>query len=131
MRTEISHFWIGYFQSENNYFDFFGEKDDYYEDEREIEEKYISEFAKTQGEYWIDHDFIENGFDNSDNNFMDKFKKYSYSEQWISELNSKAKDKLINVNTIVFITKSQIKNPQNIEGENYILKYLGEIEYEI
>lgn len=63
MRTEISYFWFGRFESEEDYFDFVGEDETYYEDD-DFEEKYISEFAKSQSEHFLDHDFIESGFEN-------------------------------------------------------------------
>lgn len=133
MRTEISYFWFGRFESEKEYFDFVGEDELYYEDDN-YDEKYISEFAKSQSEYFLDHDFIESGFENEGISFEEKFVGYSYGKQWISE----AKERLMNlnqnleeINTIVFISKNQIKNPVSISDAKFNLLYIGEIEYDI
>ncbi|MCD0468121.1 immunity 22 family protein [Flavobacterium sp. JAS] len=135
MRTETSHFWFGQFTSEEAYFDFLGENETYYEDEDVIEdEKYISEFAKSQNENFLDHDFMESGFENEEVSFKEKFSPYSYSEKWITE----AKERLVKqnqdpekVNTVVFISKDQIEKPISIQNSKFELIYIGQIEYEI
>ena len=133
MRTEISYFWFGKFESEKEYFDFVGEDEAYYEDD-DYEEKYISEFAKSQSEHFLDHDFMESGFENEAISFEEKFVGYSYGTQWISE----AKERLMHlnkdleeINTLVFISKNQIKNPVSIADAKFNLLYIGEIEYDI
>lgn len=135
MRTETSHFWFGKFKSEVVYFDFLGESEAYYEDEDVNEdEKYISEFAKSQSENFLDHDFMESGFEDEDISFEQKFSLYSYSEKWITEVKerlSKQNQDLEKVNTIVFISKDQIKKPISIHNSEFELLYIGEIEYEI
>jgi hypothetical protein len=55
MRTEISHFWIGTFKNESDFGNFFRETENYYENESEMDEKYISEFARSQNENWYVH----------------------------------------------------------------------------
>ena len=133
MRTEISHFWFGKFKSEDEYFDFIGEDESYYSED-DIEGKYLSEFAKSQDRNHLDHDFMESGFEDENILFEDKFEKYSYASEWIL----KAKENLIQlnqnieeINTVVFISKDQIKNPVSINNSNFKLLYIGEIEYEI
>lgn len=133
MRTETCHFWFGKFRSEEEYFDFLGESETYYEDD-DIEGKYISEFAKSQNENFLDHDFMESGFENEDISFEDKFSKYSYAEKWIPEAKTQLTEQNQNlgeINTVVFISKDQIKNPIAICNSRFDLVYLGEIEYEI
>lgn len=134
MRTETCHFWLGKFKSEEDYFDFVGEDESYYENDDDIEDKYISEFAKSQGENFLDHDFIESGFENEDIPFEEKFLQYSYAEEWIVE----AKQRLVpqnqnseEINTVVFISKDQIKKPVSVTNSKFDLFYIGEIEYEI
>lgn len=133
MRTEICHFWFGKFKSEDEYFDFIGEDESYYSEE-EIDEKYLSEFAKSQDRNHLDNDFMESGFEDENIAFEHKFLKNSYASKWILE----AKEKLIQqnqkieeINTVVFISKDQIKNPVSIKNSNFNLLYIGEIEYEI
>lgn len=132
MRTETSHFWFGKFKSEEAYFDFLGENETYYEDDEE--EKYISEFAKSQSENFLDHDFMESGFENENVSFEEKFSPYSYSEKWLAE----ARERVVKqnqdpekVNTVVFISKDQIQKPISIQNSKFELIYIGEIEYEI
>jgi len=131
MRTEISHFWLGKFTSEEEYFDFVGEDEAYYEDDDD-EEKYISEFAKSQGENFLDHDFIESGFENEAISFEEKFSKYSYADQWIAEVKNRLNNQnLEDINTLIFISKDQIKNPVSVMNSKFDLLYIGEIEYDI
>ena len=133
MRTEISHFWVGTFKNESDFGNFFGEAENYYEDEREIDEKYISEFAKSQNENWYDHDFFECGFENEKISFEQNFSKYSYSKQWLTELKNRVEQRQLNlqINSIAFITKAEIENPSSVKGDNFELIYMGEIEYKI
>lgn len=131
MRTEISHFWLGKFTSEEEYFDFVGENEAYYEDD-DYEEKYISEFAKSQSENFLDHDFIESGFENEAVSFEEKFSKYSYADQWIAEVKNRLNNQnLEDINTLIFISKNQIKNPVSVMNSKFDLLYIGEIEYNI
>ena len=133
MKTETSHFWLGKFKSEEEYFDFVGEDNAYYEDD-EVEEKFISDFAKSQGENFLDHDFMESGFENEAISFEEKFLKYSYAKQWIAEVKKRLIDQnqdLEDVNTLVFISKDQIEKPVSIMNSKFDLLYIGEIEYDI
>ncbi|MCC9062796.1 immunity 22 family protein [Flavobacterium piscisymbiosum] len=133
MRTEISHFWLGKFKSEDECFDFVGEDNTYYEED-DIEEKYISEFAKSQGEIFLDHDFMESGFENEAVSFEEKFSKYSYADQWIAEVKNRLHDQkqnLEDINTLVFISKDQIEKPVSVMNSKFDLLYIGEIEYNI
>ena len=132
MGTEISHFWVGFFNRENDYFDFFAEKPDFYIDEKDLEEKYISEFAESQGVNWIDHDLMECGFENSEKSLSERFKGYSYSKEWLQEMEYRIeKNSIGKVNAIAFVTKRAIGNPTNVIRDNFSLIYIGEIEYEI
>ena len=131
MKTETSHFWLGKFKSEEEYFDFVGEDNAYYEDD-EVEEKFISEFAKSQGENFLDHDFMESGFENEAISFEEKFSKYSYADQWIAEVKNRLNNQnLEDINTLIFISKDQIKNPVSVINSKFDLLYIGEIEYNI
>ena len=132
MRIEICHFWVGFFEKENDFFDFLGEDPNYYKDERDLDEKYISKFAESQSVNWIDHDLMECGFQNSDSSLAERFKGYSYSKEWIPEIERRIKiHKIDKVNSIVFVTKRAIKKPIDVIRENISLIYVGEIEYGI
>ena len=131
-RTEICDFWIGSFGNSDDYFDFFGENPEFFQDDTDSNEKYISKFAKSQNENWIDHDFMESGFENGKEPFVEKFKKYSYSDQWITVLSDKTGgNALRDINTIIFITKGRIKQPTSVSDAKFMLQYVGQIEYKI
>ena len=57
MNTKSLDFWVGNFNSENDFYEFVEEDENYYKKE-ESEEKYISKFAKYQGMIWLDYDFV-------------------------------------------------------------------------
>ena len=112
MKTETSHFWLGKFKSEEEYFDFVGEDNAYYEDD-EVEEKFISDFAKSQGENFLDHDFMESGFENEAISFEEKFLKYSYAKQWIAEVKKRLSDQNQNLKMLIrlyLFRKTKLKN---------------------
>ncbi|AXT59258.1 hypothetical protein D1816_02470 [Aquimarina sp. AD10] len=131
MRTEKSHFWIGKFESEKLYYDFVGEDDSRYELE-DYDDVPVSKFAESQGEIWIDHDFMESGFEKPIKDIKNQFKKYSYSYNWGTEFENRySKLNESEYNTLIFINADQIKNPRSIKDTGIVLKYLGVIEYEI
>jgi hypothetical protein len=131
-KKETCDFWIGHFQDSKDYFDFFGENSQFYKDDNDIGEKYISEFAKSQGETWIDHDFTESGFEDGKDSLNDKFKKYSYSDQWIPEVINRTDGiSLKDINVIVFVTKGEIEKPTSVTNSKFSLIYIGQIEYDI
>lgn len=133
MSKEVSHFWVGAFESKSAFDNFFGEASNYYEDERDVTEKYISEFAKSQNENWFDHDFFECGFEEDKTSIENRFSKYSYSQQWLNELKKRINELQpdFQINSIAFINKNGIANPKSVKAEKIELLYLGTIEYVI
>jgi len=133
MRKEISHFWVGNFKSETDFYSFFEEDENYYAEEEDTDQKYISAFAKTQNKRWLDHDFFECGFEHESIPFEEKFSKYSYADQWIAELKSRIEQIKpgSQFNSIAFINKENIANPTSVKTEHFEMLYVGEIEYEI
>jgi len=80
-----SHFWIGQFESEELYNEFI--REDYSLcDSEDYDDTPISKFAESQGETWIDHDFLESGFEPHQVNIKEQFGGYSYAEEWGAEL---------------------------------------------
>ncbi|PKB43052.1 immunity protein 22 of polymorphic toxin system [Cellulophaga sp. RHA19] len=131
MRTEKSHFWIGKFDSEDLYFDFVGEDDSRYELD-DYDDVPVSKFAKSQGEIWIDHDFMESGFEKPNKDIKIQFDKYSYAYNWGKELEKRcSKLTQLENNTLIFINENQIEKPNSVNGNGFTLEYLGTIEYEI
>ena len=133
MRKEISHFWVGNFKTETDFYKFFGEDANYYADEVDTDQKYISAFAKSQNKHWLDHDFLEYGFENGSITFEEKFSNYSYAEQWMAELKRRMEQIKpgLNFNSIAFVTKEKIAIPTSVKTEHFEMFYAGEIEYEI
>ncbi|GAA4111452.1 hypothetical protein GCM10022393_09160 [Aquimarina addita] len=129
MRTEKSHFWIGKFNSEKSYFDFVGEDKGRYELE-DYDDVPISKFAESQEEIWIDHDFMESGFEEPIGDLKKQFEKYSYSYHWGNELEKRCAG-LSEYNALIFVNEAQIKKPNSFNTNECKLKYLGVIEYEI
>lgn len=131
MKTEKSHFWIGKFDSEDLYFDFIGEDNSRYELE-DYDDVPVSKFAKSQGEIWIDHDFMESGFEKPNKDIKIQFDKYSYAYNWGKELEKRCSEFTpLENNTLIFINENQIKKPSSVKGNGFNLEYLGIIEYEI
>jgi len=131
MRTEKSHFWIGKFDSEDLYFDFVGEDNSRYELDN-YDDIPVSKFAKSQGEIWIDHDFMESGFEEPNKDIKIQFNKYSYSFNWGKELEKRClKLTESENNTLIFINEDQIEKPNSVSGNGFTLEYMGTIEYEI
>ena len=131
MRTEKSHFWIGKFDTKDLYLDFVGEDDSRYELE-DYDDIPISKFAKSQGEIWLDHDFMESGFEEPNKDVKIQFDKYSYAYNWGKELEKRClKLTEPDNNTLIFINEHQIKNPSSVKGDGFILEYIGIIEYDI
>lgn len=131
MKTEICHFWVGNFKSEDLFYEFFEEDKRFYDEEAD-ENGYVSEFSASQSENWIDFDFLECGFESNNKPFNEKFSKYSYSTEWMEAVENKIKElNLTDLNAIAFINKSEIEKPVSVKRKNFSLHYLGEIEYGI
>ena len=118
-----SHFWIGNFSSSKLL-------DEYFHEQYEDEEIPISKFAKDLDVFFYDHDFLEYGFEENIDNLEESLQNYSYSNLWINQLKFKLyKLDIHNFNTIVFMNTGELENPTDCKGEDYLLKYVGEIEY--
>ena len=129
MPNQLTHFWIGRFDNQPLFDNFFEET--YSEDE----DVFISKFAESQNETWIDYDFLEIGFENNDKPIKDKFVNYSYAKHWIDELGQRIEHfKTPNINTIVMCNldgnRSEIEFPNSFKGEGYYIRYIGKIEFE-
>ncbi|HLP11927.1 MAG TPA: immunity 22 family protein [Flavobacteriales bacterium] len=133
MKTATSHFWVGHFKTEEAFFDFFAENEEFYDNEDDSDDSYLSEFSKSQGENWYDHDFFESGFENETVTLKEKFSGYSYSNEWLPVIEQKISALNIdfNINTIAFIDKEEIGRPVSVKTTDFELVYIGEIEYRI
>jgi hypothetical protein len=127
MNTQILDFWVGNFRTEEDFFQFVEEDENYYIEE-ESDDNYISKFAESQETIWFDQDLMEYGFEQS----IQHFSEYSFAEQWlpvlynrINELNLK-----FDINSLVFVSQGQIPQPKSVENDEFSLVYLGGIEFE-
>lgn len=130
MPKQRIQFWLGNFSSKELFDKFFEETYS-----SEDNDGFISQFAKSQNEDWIDHDFLEIGFENEENSIKEKFANYSYAEFWIKELSNRAtKIKLDKINSIVMLSYDgkiiAVKFPKSFHSENIKLEYLDEIDFE-
>ena len=128
--TEISHFWLGNFRNESGVSEYLEEI--YDEDDEDGEHTPLSQFARDQGETWYNHDFMEHGFKKNAKSVEDLVNGYSYFEEWSAELARRAAEAgLSKINMLLFISKDQIDKPRSVEGDGYMLHYLGTIKYRI
>lgn len=132
MEKETSHFWLGYFKNEEDFYAFIEEDEAYYTEE-ENEDQYVSKFAETQNIHWFDDDFLEYGFEDESLGIYEKFTDYSYADQWLPAVEQKINELGLEtpVNAIILAKKYAIPNPVSVNDEEYALYYIGEIEYHI
>lgn len=125
-----THFWAGKFENKQVFKLFFEEV---YTDN---DDEPVSKFAESQNETWIDHDFVEIGFEKTEKSIKEKFKNYSYAEKWLNIFECRVKEKNVgDINVIIMVSYdneyAQINSPKSYEEENLKIEYLGQIEYEI
>ena len=103
MDTQILDFWIGNFSSEEDFEEFVNEDEEFYVEE-ESDETHNSKFAESQDTIWLDYDFVEYGFDDTNNNIYDKFSEYSFADQWLPTLVSRINELKIkaDINSLTF-----------------------------
>ncbi len=130
MNTDTLDFWVGNFQNEEDFYDFVEEDENYYLLE-ESDDIHISKFAESQDTVWLDHDFVEYGFEDGNRTIYEKFADYSFAEQWLpilvnrlNEINLK-----FEINAIIFLNKGQVPKPVSVENDFFSLTYVGGIEF--
>ncbi|WP_294330517.1 immunity 22 family protein [uncultured Chryseobacterium sp.] len=129
---ETLDFWVGNFQSEEDFYDFVEEDENYYLLE-ESDDIHISKFAASQDTVWLDHDFVEYGFEAGNRTIYEKLADYSFAEQWLpilvnrlNEINLK-----FEVNCIIFLNRGQVPKPVSVEDDFFSLAYVGGIEFSV
>lgn len=130
MHTDTLDFWVGNFNSEEDFYDFVEEDESYYLLE-ESDDTHISKFAASQDVVWLDHDFVEYGFEGGNRTIYEKFAEYSFAEQWLpilvnrlNEINLK-----FEINAIIFLSQGQVPKPVSVENDFFSLTYVGGIEF--
>ncbi|MCW3161405.1 immunity 22 family protein [Chryseobacterium oryctis] len=131
MNTGTLDFWVGNFNSEEEFYQFVEEDEDFYMEE-ESDDTYISKFAESQETVWLDHDFVEYGFEDGNRGIYEKFAEYSFAEQWLPILINRINEMNIDfdINSLIFLNQGQISKPTSVENDFFSLTYVGGIEYE-
>ncbi len=112
--------WLGYFESHEHQQRYF--KEDYSE-----EDGPISEFADDQYETWIDHDFMEITYSDTNNDINELIEDTSFDNLHSSELNRRTNESNIKqFNTLVILKAKQIDDPRSIYKDGMALHYLGQ-----
>lgn len=130
MNTNTLDFWVGNFNTEDDFYEFVEEDENFYTEE-ESDDTYISKFAESQNTVWLDHDFIEYGFEGGNRTIYEKFSEYSFAEEWLPVVVNRINDLNLkfDINAIIFINNGQIAQPVSVEKEDFSLVYLGSIPY--
>ncbi|KMQ69164.1 hypothetical protein ACM39_03370 [Chryseobacterium sp. FH2] len=131
MNIETLDFWVGNFNSEDDFYEFVEEDESYYTEE-ESDDIHISKFAASQSTIWFDHDLVEYGFEGGDRGIYEKFAEYSFAEQWLPILINRINELDLNfdINSLIFVKRGQIAKPASVENDLFTMVYVGGIEYE-
>ncbi|CAA7387987.1 immunity 22 family protein [Chryseobacterium fistulae] len=132
MDTQTLDFWIGNFNTEEEFYEFVEEDEGFYMEE-ESDEKYISKFAESQNTIWLDYELVEYGFEGGNRTIYEKFSEYSFAEQWLPILINRINELNVNfdINSLILLNRGQIPNPVSVEDDLFSLVYIGGIEYYI
>jgi hypothetical protein len=127
MDRQILDFWVGNFRTEEDFFQFVEEDENYYIEE-ESDDTYISKFAESQETVWFDQDLMEYGFEQS----IQHFSEYSFADQWLPVLYNRINEMNLkfDINSLVFVSQGQVPQPKSVENDEFSLVYLGGIEFE-
>lgn len=127
MDRQILDFWVGNFRTEEDFFQFVEEDENYYIEE-ESDDTYISKFAESQDTLWFDQDLMEYGFEQS----VQHFSEYSFAEQWLPVLYNRINEMNLkfDINSLVFVSQGQVPQPKSVEIDEFSLVYVGGIEFE-
>lgn len=127
MDRQILDFWVGNFRTEEDFFQFVEEDENYYIEE-ESDDTYISKFAESQETVWFDQDLMEYGFEQS----IQHFSEYSFADQWLPVLYNRINEMNLkfDINSLVFVSQGQVPQPKSVENDVFSLVYLGGIEFE-
>lgn len=127
MDRQILDFWVGNFRTEEDFFQFVEEDENYYLTEDD-DDNFVSKFAESQDTIWFDHDLMEYGFEQS----IQHFSEYSFAEQWLPVLYNRLNEMNLkfDINSLVFVSQGQIPKPTSMENDDFSLVYVGGIEFE-
>lgn len=135
LRTQI---WLGQFQSQTQFFDFVSEDPDYYELEDRADGS-LSKFAKSQGERFIDHDFLEVSFDDQGSLATNRFESHYCAQFWRDRVEQECQSRALGpFNSCITlsvdispagVSEPQVSAPCDVSEDGFFLAYLGEFEH--
>ncbi|MFL9833358.1 immunity 22 family protein [Chryseobacterium terrae] len=127
MDRQVLDFWVGNFRTEEDFFQFVEEDENYYLKEDD-DDNFVSKFAESQDTIWFDQDLMEYGFEKS----IQHFSEYSFAEQWLPVLYNRLNEMNLkfDINSLVFVSQGQIPKPTSMENDDFSLVYVGGIEFE-
>lgn len=121
---EVSHFFLGRVSNHSKYNSFLEERYGFDDDIP------LSKFCESQGEVFIDHDFMEIGSRDQESSLETFFKPYSYSDHWLHDVIKTAEEfELLDANVLLFLSKEEIDRPRTVKGDGFELIYIGEFSY--
>jgi hypothetical protein len=128
MEENVAHFWAGTFENKDLFDAFYAEK------YRASTTQPVSKFAASQNLTWLDHDFVEAGYQPEDVTAREKFRNYSWANLWMDEFEKRiAAQGITEVNTLimVFLDKEDdpIRTPKAIQQPGINMAYLGKIKF--
>ncbi len=113
------HYWLGRFETKEVFDDFMKET---YSAEPEDDDKPISKFVGSQGERFVDHDFMEAYFQPPSEEVPIKVYK-DYFGNLFPEVD------MAGYNVFIKCSTEEIGQPQSVSNETYTLDYIGIAEY--
>ena len=127
MDRQVLDFWVGNFRTEEDFFQFAEEDENYYLTEDD-DDTFVSKFAESQDTIWFDQDLVEYGFEKS----IQHFSEYSFAEQWLPVLYNRLNEMNLkfDINSLIFVSQGQIPKPKSVETDDFSLTYVGGIEFE-
>lgn len=127
MDRQVLDFWVGNFRTEDDFFQFIEENENYYLTEDD-DDNFVSKFAESQDTIWFDQDLMEYGFELS----IQHFSEYSFAEQWLPVLFNRLNEMNLkfDINSLIFVSQGQIPKPKSVETDDFSLTYVGGIEFE-
>ncbi|MFC7345908.1 immunity 22 family protein [Chryseobacterium zhengzhouense] len=127
MDRQVLDFWVGNFRTEEDFFQFVEEDENYYLTEDD-DDNFVSKFAESQDTIWFDQDLMEYGFEQS----IQHFSEYSFAEQWLPVLFNRLNEMNLkfDINSLIFVSQGQIPKPKSVETDDFSLTYAGGIEFE-
>lgn len=118
-RQETLDIWVGYFEEERC--------GNYFEEQYDDDDAPLSEFAGDQEESFIDHDFMEIGFQPSPQSIADLVAGHSWSDEYANELAERVQQSnILRFNCFIFITAGEVQSPRSVSKDGVELHYMGQ-----